>query len=210
MCYYNHVKMNASGESRKGKVTDMMMSEFIVRTGFEPSYEEYAEIEEAYYNFDGDKNAFCKAWVKAGEAERINRARLQKIQDLQKAMEDERKELTDRISKLEKQLEKEQEWKPYNDDHAVSDYDYDKLTSFGRKMSDYEAIEWIAQEFGFDSNKIRIYHERSVYEVNRHNQLRKVGTVKRDPVYDATDYYYVYFTVAGWEYEATNGSLKRM
>lgn len=32
----------------------MMMSEFIQRTGFEPTAEEYEKIEEAYYNFDGE------------------------------------------------------------------------------------------------------------------------------------------------------------
>lgn len=35
----------------------MMMSEFIDRTGFEPTAKEYAKIEDAYYNFDGDKDA---------------------------------------------------------------------------------------------------------------------------------------------------------
>lgn len=33
----------------------MLMSEFIERTGFTPTYEEYQEIEEAYYNFDGNR-----------------------------------------------------------------------------------------------------------------------------------------------------------
>ena len=42
----------------------MMMSEFIDRTGFEPTAKEYAKIEETYYDFDGDKDAFCKAFVK--------------------------------------------------------------------------------------------------------------------------------------------------
>ena len=41
----------------------MMISEFIARTGFEPTAKEYAKIEEAYYNFDGDKDAFCKAFI---------------------------------------------------------------------------------------------------------------------------------------------------
>ena len=35
----------------------MMMNEFIERTGIEPTAEEYNEIEEAYYKFDGDKDA---------------------------------------------------------------------------------------------------------------------------------------------------------
>lgn len=42
----------------------MMMSEFTERTKYEPSFKEYAEIEEAYYEFDGNKDEFCKAWLK--------------------------------------------------------------------------------------------------------------------------------------------------
>lgn len=37
----------------------MMISEFIERTGFEPTYDEYQKIEEAYYGFAGSKDAFC-------------------------------------------------------------------------------------------------------------------------------------------------------
>lgn len=43
----------------------MLVSEFIDRTGYQPTAEEYADIEQAYYVFDGDKDAFCRAWVKA-------------------------------------------------------------------------------------------------------------------------------------------------
>ena len=46
----------------------MMMSEFIDRTGFEPTAKEYAKIEEAYYNFARDKDSFCKPFVKYGAA----------------------------------------------------------------------------------------------------------------------------------------------
>lgn len=42
----------------------MMMSEFIDRTGYEPTYEEYSLIEESYYNFGGNKDEFCKQWLK--------------------------------------------------------------------------------------------------------------------------------------------------
>ena len=43
----------------------MLVSEFIDRTGYQPTADEYAEIEQAYYVFDGDKDAFCRAWCKA-------------------------------------------------------------------------------------------------------------------------------------------------
>ena len=49
----------------------MMMSEFIERTGFQPLPFEYAKIEEAYYNFDGDKDAFCRAFVKADGEKKV-------------------------------------------------------------------------------------------------------------------------------------------
>ena len=42
----------------------MLVSEFIDRTGYQPTAEEYAEIERAYYDFWGDKDAFCKAWCR--------------------------------------------------------------------------------------------------------------------------------------------------
>lgn len=41
----------------------MMMSEFTERTGYKPSSEEYHFIEESYYDFPGDKDAFCKQWM---------------------------------------------------------------------------------------------------------------------------------------------------
>lgn len=43
----------------------MLVSEFIDRTGYQPTAEEYAEIEQTYYVFKGDKDAFCRAWSKA-------------------------------------------------------------------------------------------------------------------------------------------------
>ena len=42
----------------------MMMSEFIERTGYQPSNEEYHYIEDSYYEFDGNKDEFCKQWKK--------------------------------------------------------------------------------------------------------------------------------------------------
>lgn len=43
----------------------MLVSEFIDRTGYQPTAEEYAAIEHEYYHFKGDKDAYCRAWAKA-------------------------------------------------------------------------------------------------------------------------------------------------
>ena len=60
----------------------MMMQEFVARTGFTPTAEEYAQIEQQYYDFDGDKDAFCKAFnVKA-----FTEGRRQKIESLKSDM----------------------------------------------------------------------------------------------------------------------------
>ena len=40
----------------------MMYNEFVERTGYEPSMQEYAIIEEAYYCYTGNKDEFCEAW----------------------------------------------------------------------------------------------------------------------------------------------------
>ncbi len=64
----------------------MMISEFIERTGFQPTAEEYAKIEEAYYDFDGDKNDFCKAFVKNGGELKIYKSRADEIARLRGLM----------------------------------------------------------------------------------------------------------------------------
>lgn len=53
----------------------MLVSEFIQRTGYQPTADEYAVIENEYNNFKGGKDAFCRAWkrvnpTKAGQIER--------------------------------------------------------------------------------------------------------------------------------------------
>ena len=60
----------------------MMMSEFIERTGFHPLTFEYEKIEEAYYNFNGDKDAFCRAFVEGGGEKKIYQARAAEIDRL--------------------------------------------------------------------------------------------------------------------------------
>lgn len=89
----------------------MMMSEFIERTGFEPTIEEYEKIEEQYYNFDGDKNAFCADWLAQGGILRCCKERAFKIEQLnskilemehENRMED--KKMQQRIDDLEAQL----------------------------------------------------------------------------------------------------------
>lgn len=42
----------------------MMKSEFFERTGFEPDEAQYHYIEESYYLYPGNKDEFCKQWVK--------------------------------------------------------------------------------------------------------------------------------------------------
>ena len=41
----------------------MTLGEFIERTGFDPTAEEFNKIAESYYHFDGDADAFCKDFV---------------------------------------------------------------------------------------------------------------------------------------------------
>lgn len=195
----------------------MMMSEFTERTGFEPTAEEYAEIEEAYYSFDGNKDAFCKHWKDTVGVEGICKARAEKITQLRSTMVETEKELMQAIAekdglitRLKADLEREQEWKPWTPERAVSQKDYDHLRSSGHEMTDDEAKEWIFQEFGFALQAIRIHRLMNVQEINRHHQLRKVGEIDRTPYYDATDWYYVFFSVRGIEYEAYNGSLTQL
>lgn len=196
----------------------MMIRELESLTGFYPSQDLYSFIEEAYTESNLDKDAFCKAYKQNenGMAEAIARkASITRIIEADKA----EKENAAKVSRLEKeverlkaQLEREQEWKPYESDHNVKQADYERLASSvpngAHYMTDEEAKDWICSEFDFDRDKITILYEVDEEEVNRHRQCRKTGRkLDRRPVYCATDYHYIRFNTSHWYYEVWNDSL---
>lgn len=194
----------------------MMISEFIERTGFEPTAEEYVKIEDAYYNFDGDKDAFCKAFVDGNGVSWICRARAEEISRLRSVMVETekqfKKDMADRdhrIEQLTAELDRELEWKPAAGTGTnMNQGDYEHLARAGRKMTDQEAREFIADECGFSVDKIVIHHKASAYEVNKHHRLRVAAEYGREPVYESTDWNYVRFDCACFMYELVNGELR--
>ena len=198
----------------------MMLSEFVERTGFEPLAFEYAKIEEAYYDFDGDKDAFCKAFVEGDGEKKIYQARAAeidrlngKILEMDKSAKKDGAEYEKRLAALQAQLDRELERKPYEDTHNVSQADYTDLAGSvsggaAHYMTDEEALDWVCDEFGFDRSKVTILYEINEYEVNRHNQLRRTGKkIDRRPVYCATDYHYIRFNVGRNWWECWSGQL---
>ena len=171
----------------------MMIEEFEKRTGFYPTLVQYEAIERAYMDFNGDKDAFCKAYKKNAERiqQEVNMATLKAQRD--QAAELDRRDIE--IERLKAELEREQEWKPYEDTHNVTQAQYTDLAESvpggaARYMTDAEALDWVCSEFGFDRSKVTILHEIDGYEVNRHNRLRRTGKkIDRRPVYCATDYH---------------------
>ena len=194
----------------------MMISEFIERTGFEPTASEYAKIEEAYYDFNGNKDEFCKAFVKNGGEKEIYKARSEEIAQLkiqlvemEKQHKAEMEACEKQIATLTAELDRELEWKPSDSTGTnMEQKRYEELAKYGKAMTDEEAKAFIADECGFDPEKIRILHEVNTYEVNKHRRLRKSGTFDRAPVYEATDWNYVRFDCACFMYELVNGELR--
>ncbi len=196
----------------------MMIHEFTELTGFEPSMEEYAEIEQQYYEFDGDKKAFCKHFIENGRIQKVYDKRLATIQQLRSTMiETEKslmqtiKEKENRIARLEADLEREQEWQPHEYEENVRQAKYEELATCPgtRVLTDEEAVQMIAEEWGFQSGKIRIIHTVSKIEINRHRMCRRVGEYERKPLYNATDWNYIRFDIErSMTYEMFNGELR--
>lgn len=189
----------------------MMLEEFERRTGFFPSHNLYVHIEKAYMESGLDKDAFCMAYKanKDGLAEKIQReASVNTICEIAK-LNDEKKQHLEEIARLKKELEREQEWQPYESDSNVMNSDYARLANAGgtRILTDDEAKLLISDEYGFDKSRITILHAVNKEEINRHRQVRIVGTISREPIYNATDWNYVRFDCANWYYEMYNGQL---
>lgn len=140
----------------------MMLSEFVERTGFEPMPAEYAKIEEAYCGFNGDKDAFCKAFVAGDGEKKIYQARAAeidrlngKILDMDKTFQQSNTEYERRLAALQAELDRELEWKPYEFTQNITQAEYTELakcvdSGSARYMTDDEALDWIFREFGFD------------------------------------------------------------
>ena len=205
----------------------MMLSEFVERTGFEPLPFEYEKIEAAYYDFDGGKDAFCKAFVEGDGERKIYQARAAeidrlngKILEMDKTAKKDGEEYERRLADLQAQLDRELEWKPSEGTGTnMSQSDYETLAALcdgthgaPHEMTDDEARALIASEFGFAVEKVVIIHVVHTYEVNKHCQLRKSAEYIRRPMYDVSDYNYVRFDVdcghMTWMYEMVNGELK--
>ena len=193
----------------------MMISEFIDRTGFEPTASEYAKIEKAYYDFNGNKDEFCKAFVKNGGEKKIYKARAEEIAQLKSQLVEMEKQHKSEMEAREKQiaelnadLDRELEWKPCDGSGTnMTQERYEHLANCGQVMSDEEAKEFIADECGFDPEKIHILHEVNTDEVNKHRRLRVAGTFDRAPMYESTDWNYIRFDCACFMYEFINGQL---
>ena len=194
----------------------MMIHEFEKLTGLQPSDHEYSVIESMYYDFNGDKRAFCK-WFTANNGMvtvlqtivKDQAAALEKLSDELKEANDAYLKTQNIVKALQAKLEKEEEWRPYEMEENCSQKKYDDLNncSFRKELTDQEAIDMIADEFGFIPSRIRIIHSVKQYEVNRHGYLRCVGYAERKALYDATDWNYIRFDVGSWCYEMINGSL---
>lgn len=199
----------------------MMKQEFEKLTNMTVTVEEYAEIEEQYMAFDGDKQAFTKAFVEKWDGPaKIYAARAREIARLWDCLAEQGKANRLEVAALEKQvadltakLDTELEWKPAKSTGTNMDQDrYERLVASGREMSDEEAVTLVAEETGFAQERVVIVREVSRYEVNKHHQLRKAETYTRAPFYDATDWNYIRFNVltaaGGYQWELINGELR--
>lgn len=147
---------------------------------------------------------------------KIYKARANEIARLRSQMseieKEHKKEVADRdrrINELTAELDRELEWKP--SDGAGTNMEqkrYEELAKYGKAMTDEEAKAFIADECGFDPEKIRILHEVNTYEVTSTAAFASLAPSTAQPVYEATDWNYVRFDCACFMYELVNGELR--
>ena len=190
----------------------MTITEFEKLTGFFPTSDLFKSIEASYYDYEGSKAEFCRAYKENanGLAEKIQRAANLEAADASIAADREAAKKDAEIEDLKKKLETEQEWRPYVDTHNYVQSRYDELkAATGRRiLTDEEAKDLLYNWYGFAREKVIIYHTIPSLEVNRHRELRKAGDTERLPLYNATDWNYIRFDCGCMTYELVNDELR--
>lgn len=201
----------------------MMIQEFEQLTGIYPTTELYKVIEEQYMNGPwSNKQEFCKAYKKNTDglakrcARRANGARLaaemlaeQDVEKWKKTAEQWKAE----VDRVQRHLDRELAWTAYEDQHRISEKDYKRLAAQTdtKALTTEEARDLVALEFGFDRERITIMQETPVMEVNKYHQIRRTGrSLRRAPLYNASDWNFVSFEICGYSYEMVNGELNRV
>ena len=199
----------------------MLKEEFERMTGFRPTPEEYEKIEIAYYDFAGDKEAFCREWIHK-EAQRTVDARARKIELLENNILEQQKEATRRekeatrrekeatlqLQALKDKVERLEGWKPCSGGTNMEQKDYLALQKGQGAISVEKAREIISREFGFVPKRIAIKRDVATYEANRNGKMRIAEKYTREPIYSATDWNYIRFDIGGYQWEMVNGELK--
>ena len=208
-------------KSEKGD-NQMLKQEFSDRTGFYPSADMYAIIENKYLEMDVGKDRFCKMYKNNDEglAEYIQSAAdketVTMLDEMTKKVKEEKEALQCRIRILESGMkdlqflyDKELEWKPYENQKLYIQEEYDKLAGDVHEMDVNVAKKFIADSFGFNPDRILILNEYPKQEINRHGKIRNVKGefYERKPLYESTDYNYILFSCAGIDYECVDGEL---
>lgn len=193
----------------------MLYNEFVTLTETEVSDEEYGYIEQSYYESELDKAEFCKLWKRDCDNGRwaAELALRKKLDRMTEELEDREKKISELVAQTEslcRQLDREQEWKL--SDRAGTHMSQEKYITL-HKNSDIISYDTakniIAEEFGFQIDKIEIITEVETFEVSRHYRLRRKDTFTREPLYGSTDWNYIRFNVGNLQYEMINGELEQ-
>lgn len=192
----------------------MMQKEFEELTGVIVSNSEYASIEKEYMSCEDEKRIFCKKWVKNGGAAMLAKNRLAEIERLNAQV----LALKNEASALREKLDKAQKWNLVVDSKKTQteyeEIERDASSGIGRFLTDEEAIQVIADETGFDKDKVIIRHSVSAYEVSNSGETRNTKQIPREPIYVSSDYMYIRFAVkcGAWldEYKYIDDDFSRI
>lgn len=96
-------------------------------------------------------------------------------------------------------------------DSAMAQGKYNELRDAAGtiKMTDEEAVAYIAKEYGFDEAKISIEHKAELRVYTGAATTKATGVrIPREPVYNASDWHYIRFRVCDVLWEICNDSLE--
>lgn len=143
------------------------------------------------------------------EVKQMTKEDVEEIKQEWKKLQEENMLMPIEVIETNEEPDIEEYWEDIGAKSNMHQVDYDELKNSESTvhLSIALAAHMIANDLGFQEEKVKILTEVPNLEISNTGKTRSFTLWNRHPCYASSDWNYIHFEVCGWRYELINGEL---